>query len=108
MNQESNKILEEIKNLIENNDIVLFMKGCKESPMCGFSGFVSQVLQKLNVDFKDVDVISQGEFREAIKVYSSWPTIPQLYIKGEFIGGADIVRELYTSGELQKKLGIAN
>ncbi len=91
-----------IDNLIKNNDIVLFMKGTKDFPQCGFSSAVVNILTKLEVDFKDINVLENMDIREGIKIYSDWPTIPQLYIKGEFIGGCDIVKELYANGELQQ------
>jgi monothiol glutaredoxin len=97
-------IFDQIKQVIENNDVVLFMKGSATSPMCGFSSVVAQILQKLNVTFKDINILEDNELREAIKVFSDWPTIPQLYVKGEFIGGCDIVREMFSSGELQELL----
>jgi monothiol glutaredoxin len=97
-------ILTQIKNDIENNDVVLYMKGTASSPMCGFSGAVVKVLQALNIPFKDINVLENNELREAIKIYSEWPTIPQLYVKQQFIGGCDIVREMYKSGELQQLL----
>ncbi len=93
------------------NDVVLFMKGTKETPQCGFSMQVAQVLQHLGVDFKDINVLDDLGVRDGIKVYSNWPTIPQLYVKGEFIGGCDIVREMFQAGELQELLtgkGVAN
>ena len=93
------------------NDVVLFMKGTKETPQCGFSMQVAQVLQHLGVDFKDINVLDDLGLRDGIKVYSNWPTIPQLYVKGEFVGGCDIVREMFQAGELQELLtgkGIAN
>ena len=86
------------------NDVVLFMKGTKEAPQCGFSMQVAQVLQHLGVDFKDINVLDDLGVRDGIKIYSNWPTIPQLYVKGEFIGGCDIVREMYKNGELQQLL----
>jgi monothiol glutaredoxin len=101
-------IFDKIKQDIENNDVVLFMKGTASAPQCGFSSVVAQVLQKLNVNFKDINVLEDNELREAIKAFSEWPTIPQLYIKGEFIGGCDIVREMYSSGELQEVLKSRN
>ena len=97
-------VLEQIKKDIDGNDVVLYMKGTKQMPVCGFSGVVVQVLNHLGVDFKDVNVLEDNEVREAIKEFSDWPTIPQLYIKQEFIGGADIVKEMYQSGELQQLL----
>jgi monothiol glutaredoxin len=93
------------------NDVVLFMKGTKETPQCGFSMQVAQVLQHLGVDFKDINVLDDLGVRDGIKVYSNWPTIPQLYVKGEFVGGCDIVREMFQAGELQELLtgkGVAN
>ncbi|WHQ46613.1 MAG: Grx4 family monothiol glutaredoxin [Candidatus Midichloria sp.] len=93
-------IFAHIREIIENNDIVLFMKGTALSPMCGFSGLVVQVLNKLGVEFVDINILEDQDFRQGIKDFSEWPTIPQLYIKGEFIGGCDIVKELYRSGEL--------
>ncbi len=93
------------------NDVVLFMKGTKEAPQCGFSMQVAQVLQHLGVDFKDINVLDDLGVRDGIKIYSNWPTIPQLYVKGEFVGGCDIVREMFQAGELQELLtgkGVAN
>lgn len=86
---------------VKGNDVVLFMKGTPAFPQCGFSGQVVQILDYLGVPYKGVNVLTSGELREGIKAYTNWPTIPQLYIKGEFIGGADIVREMFQSGELQ-------
>lgn len=97
-------IFQEIKDLISQNDVVLFMKGSKHFPQCGFSAATSHVLHKLGVDFKDVDVLKDQEIRQGIKDFSDWPTVPQLYVKGEFIGGCDITRELFESGELQTML----
>lgn len=97
-------IFEEIQNIINTNDVTLFMKGNKDMPMCGFSATVVQILNVLDVDFKDINVLDNPAIREGIKQFSDWPTIPQLYIKGEFVGGCDIVREMYESGELQKML----
>lgn len=101
MTPEMNKFLSET---IKNNRVVLFMKGSKKAPMCGYSGYVCQVLNKLSIDFFDVDVLTNPEMREAIKEYSAWPTLPQLYINNEFVGGADIVKDLYESKELEKIL----
>ncbi len=95
-----NKNFDLIKNEIENNNIVLFMKGTARSPKCGFSATVVAILMKLGVKFHDIDVLMNHSLREDIKVFSDWPTIPQLYIKGEFIGGCDIVREMYEKGDL--------
>ena len=96
-----NVVHERIKKDIQNNDVVLFMKGNAAFPQCGFSALVVQVLSQLGVTFKDVNVLEDNELREGIKEFTNWPTIPQLYIKGEFVGGCDIVREMYESGELQ-------
>lgn len=93
-------ILDTIDQMIKSNDVVLFMKGTAQLPQCGFSSVVVQVLNKLNISFKDVNVLTDADLRQGIKDYTSWPTIPQLYIKGEFIGGCDIVREMYQTGEL--------
>jgi len=95
---------DEIRNIIEKNDICLFMKGTPDSPQCGFSMAVSNVLKHLNVKFKGIDVLEDQNLRQGIKNYSDWPTIPQLYIKGEFIGGCDIVKEMFEKGELKKIL----
>jgi monothiol glutaredoxin len=100
-----------IAKQIAGNDVVLFMKGTKTMPQCGFSMQVAQILQHLGVNFKDINVLEDMSVREGIKAYSNWPTIPQLYIKGEFIGGCDIVREMFQAGELQELLtskGIAH
>jgi monothiol glutaredoxin len=91
---------ERIKGIIGSDDVVLFMKGVPAAPQCGFSAAVVQILSKLAVPFKSVDVLSDYEIREGIKAFSDWPTIPQLYVKGEFIGGCDIVREMFQAGEL--------
>jgi monothiol glutaredoxin len=93
-----------IDTTIKEQDIVLFMKGTPESPKCGFSSLVVQVLDHLGATYVGVDVLQDGDLREGIKAYSDWPTIPQLYVKGEFIGGADIVREMFQSGELKTAL----
>ena len=93
-------IHEAIKTTIETNDVVLFMKGTAQFPQCGFSAQVAQILAHLGVPFKDVNVLEDQGLREGIKSYTNWPTIPQLYVKGEFIGGADIVREMFQAGEL--------
>ena len=97
-------IKEKIKNLIDTNDVCLFMKGTRDAPECGFSMAVSNVLKHLKVDFKDINILEDENLRQGIKEFSDWPTIPQLYIKGEFIGGCDIVKEMYEKNELQKKL----
>jgi|TARA_B110000438_G_scaffold170488_1_gene162930 monothiol glutaredoxin len=92
-----------INETLENNDVCLFMKGTPESPQCGFSLAVSNVLKHLNVNFKGINVLEDPEVRDGIKAYSDWPTIPQLYVKKEFIGGCDIIKEMFESGDLQKK-----
>ena len=97
-------VKETIQNFINQNDICLFMKGTPESPQCGFSMAVSNVLKHLNVKFKGVNVLEDQNLRQAIKDFSDWPTIPQLYIKGEFIGGCDIVKDMFEKGELKKVL----
>ena len=91
-----------IKKEIENNEVCLFMKGTPDAPQCGFSMATSNILKVLEVNFKGVNVLENQNLREGIKVFSDWPTIPQLYIKNEFIGGCDIVKEMYESGELAK------
>lgn len=100
----SNPYFEKINHLLQNNDIVLFMKGTAAQPKCGFSGLVVQILNRMGVAFQDVDVLEDEGMRQAIKEFTDWPTLPQLYIKGEFIGGCDITRDLYTSGELEEIL----
>jgi monothiol glutaredoxin len=97
-------INEKIKNIITKNDVVLFMKGTPEMPQCGFSMTVSNILKELKVKFSGVNVLADPEIRQGIKDFSNWPTVPQLYIKGEFIGGCDIAKEMYEKGELQKIL----
>lgn len=99
---ESNTTFTEIEKLIRENPVVLFMKGDQKFPMCGFSGFVVQALKMLNVDFVDVNILEDPNMRQGIKDFSNWPTIPQLYVNQEFIGGADIVKEMLESGELQE------
>jgi monothiol glutaredoxin len=94
-----------IESDIQSNDIVLYMKGSKKLPQCGFSATVCAIMERLGIsEFKDINVLADQEIREGIKAYAQWPTIPQLYIKGEFIGGCDIVRDMYQSGELQELL----
>ena len=93
-----------IQNLINDNEVCLFMKGTPDAPQCGFSMAVSNMLKILEVKFKGVNVLEDQSIREGIKVFSDWPTIPQLYIKKEFIGGCDIVKEMYENGELKKVL----
>ena len=101
----TNPVFEQIKKDITENDVVLYMKGTKQVPQCGFSGVVAQVLERLGVEnYKDVNVLADAEIREGIKEFTNWPTIPQLYIKGEFVGGCDIVREMFQNGELAAML----
>ncbi len=101
-------IKDKINNIVKNNDVCLFMKGTPDVPQCGFSLAVSNVLKHLKVKFNGVNVLEDPEIRQGIKDYSDWPTIPQLYIKGEFIGGCDIIKEMFEKGELQKKLDNQN
>lgn len=93
-----------IKEQVTANDVVLFMKGTKDFPQCGFSSRVVQILDYVGVDYKDVNVLADNAVREGLKTYSNWPTFPQLYIKGEFVGGCDIVSEMFQANELQKEL----
>ena len=99
MDQQTNDM---IKNEIESNEVCLFMKGTPDAPQCGFSMAVTNILKILEVNFKSVDVLANQNVREGIKVYSDWPTIPQLYVKNEFVGGCDIIKEMYENGELTK------
>ena len=99
MEQQTNEL---IKNEINNNEVCLFMKGTPDAPQCGFSMAVSNILKILEVNFKGVNVLENQELRKGIKEYSDWPTIPQLYIKNEFVGGCDIIKEMFESGELTK------
>ena len=94
--------LETIKSAIDGNDVVLFMKGTQNFPQCGFSATVAKILQHVGVEFADVNVLADPEIRQGIKDFSDWPTIPQLYVKGEFVGGCDIVTEMTLSGELDQ------
>lgn len=103
------KVQKEIAETVKSNPVVLFMKGTPEAPMCGFSGAVVQILKRKGVPFHAVDVLADNEIREGVKVYADWPTIPQLYVGGEFVGGCDIVREMDAEGaldELLKKKGV--
>lgn len=93
-----------IDTAVKSKDVVLFMKGTQKFPMCGFSGAVVSILNNLGLEFQDYNVLESEELRQGIKDYANWPTIPQLYIKGEFIGGCDIVREMFSTGELQNFL----
>jgi monothiol glutaredoxin len=101
-------VLTQIEKAIESNEVLLFMKGTRRAPSCGFSARTVEVLESLLSDFATIDVLAHPEVREGIKEYSSWPTIPQLYVNGKFVGGADIVGELYESGQLHDALGVAN
>jgi monothiol glutaredoxin len=99
-----------IDNEVKNNDVVLFMKGTPQFPQCGFSGQVIQILDYLGAPYKGINILESDDLRQGIKAYSNWPTIPQLYVKGEFVGGCDIVREMFQAGELQslfKEKGLA-
>ena len=96
------EIKEKIKNLIDDNQVCLFMKGTPDAPQCGFSLAVANILKHLNVDFKGINVLEDENLRQGIKEFSDWPTIPQLYINKEFIGGCDIVKEMFEKGELKK------
>jgi monothiol glutaredoxin len=98
------KVAEQIRNDITGNDVVLYMKGTPVMPQCGFSAMAVQILSHLGVKFKGVDVLADPELRQGIKEFANWPTIPQLYVKGEFVGGSDIMREMYQSGELETLL----
>ncbi len=101
-------VQEKIRSQVTANSVVLYMKGTPQSPQCGFSGATVQILKACGVqDFAAVDVLADPEIRDGIKSYANWPTIPQLYINGEFVGGADIVREMYQQGELQKLINLA-
>ena len=101
------QLQQRIEQLIGSSPIYVFMKGTKLMPQCGFSNNVVQILQSLGIPFASFDVLSDPEIRQGIKEYSNWPTIPQVYVKGEFIGGSDILIEMYNSGELREKLEIA-
>ena len=98
------EIQERIRKVIEENSVMLFMKGSPDFPQCGFSGRVVQILEACDAEFGSADVLTDPELREGIKAYSNWPTIPQLYIQGELIGGSDIVMEMHENGELKKKI----
>tara|TARA_R110002167_G_scaffold67979_8_gene192030 strand:+ start:1048 stop:1386 length:339 start_codon:yes stop_codon:yes gene_type:complete len=99
-----NPVFERIQSELQSSDVVLFMKGTPVFPQCGFSSLVVQVLTHLEVKFKGIDVLADDDIRQGIKEYSNWPTVPQLYVKGEFVGGCDIVREMFEAGELQQML----
>ena len=100
----NNELFQQYESDIKNNDVVVYMKGTKKFPQCGFSGAVAQILQHLGADFKDINVLADDAVREGIKQYNNWPTIPQVFVKGEFIGGCDVVRDMFESGELQEFL----
>ena len=100
----NDQVQKDIKNIVEQNEVVLFMKGTKETPQCGFSNAVVNTLSFMNVDFKDINVLESDELRDGIKTFTDWPTIPQLYVKGEFIGGCDIIQDMYKNGELSEVL----
>ena len=104
--QAPNQIRDAIAQAIGENPVILFMKGTPQFPMCGFSGQVVQILDHLGVTYKGLNVLESDDLRQAIKSYSNWPTIPQLYVKGEFVGGCDIVTEMYETGELAETLGL--
>ena len=95
-------VKQRIQTEIDSNNVVLFMKGTPVFPQCGFSSMVSQVLNHMSVEFKGIDVLTETSLRDGIKIFSDWPTVPQLYVKGEFVGGCDIIREMYDSGELKQ------
>ena len=96
--------LETIRNTVASHDVVLFMKGTADQPRCGFSNMVVQILDHMGVEYADVNVLADDDIRQGIKDFANWPTIPQLYVKGEFIGGCDIVREMFQTGELKALL----
>lgn len=98
------ELKDKIEAAINSKDVCLFMKGDKNFPCCGFSARVAQILNHLNVDYNDVNVLDDNDIREGIKEYSNWPTIPQLYVRGEFVGGCDIISEMFEEGELQEML----
>ncbi len=106
-----NVIFDQIKKEINENDVVLYLKGTAVFPQCGFSAAVVQILSQMGISFKDVNILEDNIIRQAIKDFSDWPTIPQLYVKGEFIGGCDIITEMYENGELQQLMddkGVTN
>tara|TARA_B100000945_G_C20185404_1_gene504346 strand:- start:50 stop:373 length:324 start_codon:yes stop_codon:yes gene_type:complete len=102
----NNEIKDKIQGLIQSSPVMVFMKGTKLMPQCGFSNNVVQILNSIGIEFNTFDVLSDFEIREGIKEYSNWPTIPQVYLKGEFLGGSDILIEMYNSGELKQKIEI--
>jgi monothiol glutaredoxin len=100
----SSNVSDRISDIVARHDVVLFMKGVPATPQCGFSAAVVQILNRVGVRYSSINVMEDGEIREGIKAFANWPTIPQLYVKGEFIGGCDIVREMYQTGELKSLL----
>jgi monothiol glutaredoxin len=100
----SDTVQAEIKSMVDSNDVLLFMKGTPVFPQCGFSSVVAKVLDHLQVDYASVNVLEDPDVRDGIKTFSDWPTIPQLYVKGEFVGGCDIIKEMFEAGELQTYL----
>ena len=106
MSNSASETLRQIEDLVKSDRVVLFMKGSRSFPQCGFSATVVQILNSLVPEYKTVNVLADPSIRQGVKDYSSWPTIPQLYVDGEFVGGCDIIREMFASGELQKKLGV--
>jgi monothiol glutaredoxin len=103
-NKKMSGMNEFIDNEVKNNDVIVFMKGTPDAPQCGFSGQVVQILNYLGLDYKGINVLADEDLRQGIKDYSNWPTVPQVYVKGEFVGGCDIVREMFQQGELQAHL----
>jgi monothiol glutaredoxin len=101
-----NVIFDRIRKDIQSNDVVLYMKGTAAFPMCGFSAAVVQILSQLGVPFRDINVLEDNDIRQGVKAFADWPTIPQLYVKGEFVGGCDIIREMFVTGELQDLLQV--
>ena len=97
-------VQEQIQKIVSDHDVVVFMKGTQDFPMCGFSGAVAQIFGHLGVSYYDVNVLDDENIREGVKQFSNWPTLPQVYVKGEFLGGCDIIREMFESGELQQYL----
>ncbi len=100
----SPEVRERLSSLVQSNRVFLFMKGTREAPQCGFSAQVIQILEQIGPEYTTVDVLADPEIRQGIKEFSAWPTIPQLYVAGEFVGGCDIIQDLFRSGELQQKL----
>ncbi len=100
----ANPVFDKIKSDIAGHDVVMYMKGSKKLPQCGFSATVASIFERLGVEVYDINVLADPEIRQGIKEFSDWPTIPQIYVKGEFLGGCDIIREMYESGELQQLL----